>query len=87
MVEPIYPFERGELHGFKVSPWSSPMDDLGLVKTVDCFGESVVIGIANASDRGLDACLRQPFGIANGYILRAAVGMVNQPATLTGRRS
>ena len=84
VVEPIDPFERGELHGFEVAPWSSPMDDLGLVKTVDRFGESIVVTITNASDRRLDACLRQPFGIANGHILRAAVGMMNQPAAFDG---
>jgi len=39
------------------------MDYFGLVKPVDRFGESVVIGIANAADRRLDACLRQPLGI------------------------
>jgi len=41
VVEPIDPFERGELHGFGVAPWSSPMDDFGLVKTVNRFGESL----------------------------------------------
>lgn len=54
------------------------MDDLGLVR----FGESVVITVADTPDRRLDARLCQPLRIANGYILRAAVGMVNQPATV-----
>jgi len=58
------------------------MHDLDLVKTVDRFSERVVIGIANTPDRRLDARFRQPFGIANGHILRAAVGMVNQSATV-----
>lgn len=26
VVEPVDPFQRGELHGFEVAPWSSPMD-------------------------------------------------------------
>lgn len=72
VVEPVDPFERGELHGFEVAPWSSPMDGLGLVKTVDCFGESVVIGITDAPNRRLDARLRQPLRIANRHVLRAA---------------
>ena len=84
VVEPVDPFKRGELYGFEVSLRSSPMDDLGLVKTVDRFGERVVVGIANTPDRRLDARLRQPFGIANGHILRAAIGMMNQPATMDG---
>ena len=66
VVEPIGPFERGELQGFEVAPRSPSMDDLGLVKTVDRFGQSVVVTVANASDRRLDACFRQSFGIANG---------------------
>lgn len=84
VVEPVDPFERGELHSFKASPRSAAMDDLGLVKTADRFGESIVVTVANASDRWLDACLGQPFGIANGHVLRAAVGMMNQPATFDG---
>ena len=87
VVEPVDPFERGEFHGFEVAPWCSPMDDLGLLSTVDCFGESIVIGIADAPDRRLDARLRQPLRISDGHILRAAVGMMNQPPRLTGRRS
>ncbi len=42
MVEPVHPFECGELHGFEVAPWSPAMDDLGFVKAVDRFGERVV---------------------------------------------
>lgn len=48
VVELVAPFERGELHGFEIASWSSPMDDLGLVKTVNRFGESIVVTIANA---------------------------------------
>jgi len=84
VVEPVDPFQSGKLHGFEVSPRCAPMDDLGLVKTVDRFSESVVIGVTNTSDRRLDARFRQPFGIANGHILRSAVGMVNKPATVDG---
>ena len=29
MVEPVDPFERGELDGFEVAPWSPPVDHLG----------------------------------------------------------
>ncbi|GAC1045208.1 hypothetical protein thsrh120_52120 [Rhizobium sp. No.120] len=55
VIESIDPFERGELHGFEVAPRSPSMDDLGLVKAVDRFGESVVITVANTSDGRLDA--------------------------------
>ena len=73
VVEPVHPFEGGELHGFEVAPWPSLMDDLGFVKAVDRFGESVVIGIANTANRRLNACLRQPFGILDRQVLDAAI--------------
>ncbi len=63
---------------------SSPIDDLGLVKTVDRCGKSVVITVADTPDRRLDARLRQPLGITNGHILRAAVGVAKQSATMDG---
>lgn len=34
VVKPVYPFECSILNSFKGSPRSSPVDDLGLVKTV-----------------------------------------------------
>ncbi len=49
---------------------------LGLVKTVDRFGESIVVTVANASDRRLDARFRKPLRIANGHILDAPVGVM-----------
>ncbi len=60
------------------------MDDLCLVKTVDCFGESVVIAVADAPHRRLDTCLRQSLGIANGHILHTPVGMVHEAAAVNG---
>ena len=84
VVEPINPFECGELHSFEVAPWSSSMDDLGLVKPVDRLGESVVVGIADTSDGGLDARFRQSLGIANGDVLHTPIGMVDEPTAMDG---
>src|SRR2546421_12076632 len=39
------------------------MDNLGLVKTVDRLGESIVITVADAAHRRLDARLHQPLGV------------------------
>ncbi|MQP68236.1 hypothetical protein GE253_23230 [Niveispirillum sp. SYP-B3756] len=36
-------------------PWPSPVDDLGLVGAVDGRGQDVVVLIADAADRWLDA--------------------------------
>jgi len=46
VVEPVNPFQRGIFDGFEGSPRSSPVDYLSLVKTIDRFGQSVVIAIA-----------------------------------------
>ena len=38
IVEPIDPFENGELDGFDVPPRCAPVDHLSLVKSVDDLG-------------------------------------------------
>ena len=63
VVEPVDPFERRELDGLQRFPWSAPMDDLGLVKAVDSFGERVVIAVADTADGWFNASLNQAFGV------------------------
>jgi hypothetical protein len=41
VVEPVDPFERGVLNGFKGSPRSSPVDHLRLVKAIDRLSQGV----------------------------------------------
>ncbi|MBP2449669.1 hypothetical protein JOH51_007177 [Rhizobium leguminosarum] len=60
------------------------MDDLGLVRTVDRFGESVVVGISDASDGGLDPDLCQSFRILDGHVLNASIRMMNKTAAVDG---
>lgn len=64
LVEPVDPFQGGELDRFEAPPWPAPMNDLGLVETVDRFCEGVVVAVADASDRWLDTCFCQPLGLA-----------------------
>src|SRR6266566_4736084 len=47
------------------------MDDLGLVETVDRLGESIVITVADAAHRRLDARLHQPLGVLDRDVLGA----------------
>jgi hypothetical protein len=47
------------------------MNDLGLVETVDRLGESIVITVADAAHRRLDARLHQPLGILDRGVLAA----------------
>lgn len=41
VVEPVHPFERGELDGLEVAPRAGASDHLGLEETVDGLGEGV----------------------------------------------
>jgi hypothetical protein len=41
IVEPVDPFERGELDTLERPPWPAAVDDLGLLETVDGLGESI----------------------------------------------
>ena len=50
------------------------MNDLGLVETVVSFGESIVITVADAAHRRLDARLHQPLVYLIESIERVQVG-------------
>ena len=39
------------------------MDDLGLVETVDRFGQSIVVAVADAADGGFKAGLGEALGV------------------------
>ena len=42
MVEPVDPFEGRIFDGLERPPWSSPMNNLGLVKAIDRLGQRVL---------------------------------------------
>ena len=83
VVEPVYPFQRRELDGFEVSPRPAPMDHLGLVETVDGFGESIVIGISDTADRRLDTSFSQALGVVEITLPGRVAGITwsNKPET------
>ena len=72
VVEPFDPFERGELHGLITSPGAAPPDDLGFIKAVDRLGERIVVRVADAAHRRLDAGLGETISIFDRDVLRAA---------------
>ena len=49
MIEPIDPFQGGEFHRLEAAPWSTSMNDFGLVETVDRLSEGVVVTVARQS--------------------------------------
>jgi hypothetical protein len=58
------------------------MDELRLVETVDRLGESIVITVANAANRRLDARLRQSLGILDRDVLAASIAVVHEPTAM-----
>src|SRR5690242_18571849 len=78
MIKPMHPFQRGELNGFNVPPRSASVDQFRLVKADDRLGKRVVVGIANATYRRLDASFGQTLRVANRKALHAAIAVVNQ---------
>lgn len=80
MVEPVHLFERGDLDGLASLPGPTPMDELGLVESVDDLSQGVVVVVALAADRRLDASRGQALGVADTDVLRAAIAMVGRPA-------
>ena len=69
VVEPVDPLQRGELDGLQAAPRATPVYHLGLEQAVDRFGEGVVVGVADAADRGFDPGLGETFGVAQRKVL------------------
>jgi hypothetical protein len=62
VVVPVDPLERGELDLLDRLPRSSPVDQLGLEEADRALGQSVVVGVADGSDRGIGAGVDEPLG-------------------------
>ena len=77
VIEPVHPCERGEFNGFYRFPRAS-VDELCLVEAVGGLSQRVIVGIANAADRRLDACLGKVVCIFDRDILAATVTMMNE---------
>src|SRR5262245_47276691 len=73
VVEPIDPFERRVLDIVEISPRATAVNDLGLEQSDDRLGEGVVVRVADAAVRRLDAGLLQALSVADREILAAPV--------------
>jgi hypothetical protein len=60
------------------------MDDLGFVEAVNGLGESIVVAVADAADRGLDARRGKPLGIFDRDVLHTAIAVVDEAAAADG---
>ena len=54
-------------------PGDQEFDDLGFEQADDAFGESIVVRVADAADRGVDAGVGQAFGVLDRQVLAASV--------------
>src|SRR6202162_3667356 len=82
MVEPVDPFQGGELDGFERAPGPTPVDYLGLVEAVDGLGQGVVVAVADAADGRLDPGFGQALGVFDRDVLAASITMMNKPSTM-----
>ncbi len=69
MIEPVDPFQCGELDGFDVAPRPTPPNDLGFIEPVDRLGERIVVAVADAADGRLDAGVLQALRVFDRDIL------------------
>src|SRR5215470_4877723 len=77
VVEPIDPIECGVLDIVELTPGTTMVNDLGLEQSDDRLGEGVVVRVADAADRRLDAGLLQALSVTNREILASPVAMMN----------
>ena len=82
VVEPVDPLEGCELDVFEIAPRTAWVDDFGFEQSDDRLSQCVVIGIADAAHRWLDAGFGQAFGVSDGDILAATVAVVYEPVAL-----
>ena len=82
LVEPVEVFQGGELHVLQSAPRTVFANQLGLVETVEGFGQGVVVTVAPGTHRGNRPSLGQALGVAHGRVLNAPVGVVHQSLQL-----
>jgi hypothetical protein len=63
MVVPRHPFERGQLDGLLGFPRRAAVDQFGLVQPIDGLSQRVVVTIALAAYRRLNAGFGQAFAV------------------------
>ena len=75
---PVDPFQRFPLDLADGRPGSEDLDDLGLERADEAFGERIVPGMPDAAGRDVDPGLGQPLGVSDRQIVTAAVRVMDQ---------
>ena len=84
MVEPVHPFECRKLDGLEVPPRTTTTDHFGLVQPDHRLGEGVVVRVADAPDRRINAGVCQAVGVTDREILRAPVAVMEGERNVVG---
>src|SRR6185312_656519 len=79
MVEPADPLEGGELDVLDAPPGAAVVNDFGLEEADHGFGQGVVVRVSATADRGFDARVEEPLGVADREILDAAIAVMHEP--------
>src|SRR5690606_35075334 len=77
VVEPVDPFGGGQFDGVVGAPGAAGSDQLGLVEAEEGFGGGVVVGVSGGADGGDGFGLGEAFGVGDGEVLDASVGVVD----------
>ena len=85
LVEPVDPLQGGVLNVLEPAPGTVFANQLGLVETVERFGQGVVVAVSQGPNRGLRPSLGQALGVEHPPGTRSH-GRSGAPA-LTGPRS
>lgn len=78
MVKPRHPFQRRQFQQLPGLPGCPTVNQFSLVEAVYRFCQGVVIAVALAAHRRLNTGLGKPLAVANGHVLRPAIGVVYQ---------
>lgn len=76
VVETVDPFQGRIFYSLETVSGATTVDDLGLEKPVDHLGQGIVVTVADAADRSLDARFGQPLCVSDRQILAVAVTVV-----------
>jgi len=74
VVVPVDPGHRGDFDGSQAAPWALLLDDLGLEQPDHRLGAGIVVAVADAAERGVDAGCGQALGVRDRNILHAIEG-------------
>src|SRR5262249_57936137 len=82
VVPPVDPFAGFQFDMLGRPPGPATVDQLRLVEPMDRLRDGVVEAVPLGTDRTDDASLRQPLGVADGQVLHASVGVVDEALEL-----